>query len=344
MMVARVKKAWYVLCSSRELRRKPISRKLFGEPLVLFRGEDGKPGALLDRCAHRNVPLSLGRVVPEGLECSYHGWRFDRGGGCRRIPGLSGDPEKQGRSVPGFAAREEDGYVWVYATPCVEPEGGPFRIPLLREKGYTSARKMVEVESSVHAAIENALDVPHTAFLHRGLFRGTGKTNPITAVVTRTGTGVQAEYIGEPRPEGLAGKILAPSGGKVIHHDRFILPSVAQVEYRLGEDAHLLVTSLCTPVDDFVTRMFAVISFRMRLPGWLVKAVLHPVGMSIFRQDARILAEQTRSLKRFGGESFTSTGIDLLGLQVWRLLRMAEGGTLPGETDDGWRREIKMEA
>ncbi len=343
-MVSRVTKAWYVLCRSGELRKKPISRTLFGQPIVLFRQNDGVPGALLDRCSHRNIPLSLGRVVPGGVECGYHGWQFDATGVCKKIPGLCGKMEKESRRVPSFATREQDGYIWVYATPGEEPMGEPYRIPLLGEKGYSTVYKMVEVEGSLHATIENALDVPHTAFLHRGLFRGTGKTHPIRAVVTRTGESAQAEYIGEPRPSGVAGKILAPSGGEVIHYDRFILPSVAQVEYRLGSDLHILITSLCTPVEDFVTRMNAVISFQMRLPGWLIKSILYPIGMSIFKQDARILSRQTEALQRFGGENFNSTEIDVLGLQIWRLLRRAERGEAPEPEEKDWKREIQMEA
>ena len=34
---------------------------------------------------------------------------------------------------------------------------------------------------------------------------------------------VEAEYLGEPRPEGLAARILSPSGGTVVHFDRFFL-------------------------------------------------------------------------------------------------------------------------
>ena len=35
---------------------------LFSTPLVVYRNADGQIGALLDRCSHRNVPLSLGKV------------------------------------------------------------------------------------------------------------------------------------------------------------------------------------------------------------------------------------------------------------------------------------------
>jgi phenylpropionate dioxygenase-like ring-hydroxylating dioxygenase large terminal subunit len=60
-------------------------------PLVLFRSQ-GRAAALLDRCPHRNVPLSLGRVLADGrLECAYHGWQFDYEGVCRKIPGLANE-------------------------------------------------------------------------------------------------------------------------------------------------------------------------------------------------------------------------------------------------------------
>lgn len=84
---------WYVACLSRELRRRrPIARTVLGFPLALFRGADGRPAAVLDRCAHRNLPLSLGECRDGLLQCRYHGWRFDADGVCRLVPGLTNDP------------------------------------------------------------------------------------------------------------------------------------------------------------------------------------------------------------------------------------------------------------
>ncbi len=338
--VGRIPSHWYVACLSSELRGRPLARSLHGVALVLFRGETGEPAALLDRCAHRNVPLSLGRVRGARLECAYHGWRYDALGVCREVPGLGAERAPKA-SVPRFAALERDGFVWVHGAPDAEPATEPFRLATLAP-GYTTLRRVVDVEATLSAALENALDVPHTAFLHGGLFRGGRRAErEITAVVTRTPDGVQAEYVGEPRPDGIAARLLSPGGGVVTHFDRFVLPSIAQVEYRVGAGTHLLVTTLCTPVEEFRTRLHAVVSFRLRAPGWLVAPLLAPLAWRIFRQDAAILKQQTDAVRRFGGEHYVSTEIDVLGAQIARLLRRAESG-LPPEPAGEFRREIRL--
>jgi len=344
---------WYVLCLSRELKAKPISRTLQGTPLVLFRDGAGRAAALLDRCPHRNVPLSLGRMQGGNLECAYHGWQFAADGACQAVPGLCADTGSRRAPATHFAVREQQGLVWVYGSPEVEPTTVPEELTTPGQKGYLTVYEVVEAQGSLHAVIENALDVPHTAFLHRGLFRGNSVRNRITARVTRTAHSVQAEYIGEPRPAGLVGWLLAPGGGTVIHYDRFLLPSIAQVEYRLGDSNHILVTAFCTPVSDFVTRIHAVVSLKLRVPAWLLRPVLTPVALGIFAQDSRILAAQTGSIRRFGGERFAATEVDILGQQIWRLMRRAERGqAAEAESEDAdgdagsdaaWCREISLE-
>ena len=330
--VARLARHWYVACRSEDLAARPLARTVVGLPLVLYRSTGGVASALLDRCPHRNVPLSLGRVLKNGrLECGYHGWQFDGAGICRAIPGLAGEANGKERRVPSCAVREQQGFVWVFPTLDSEPEGVPFDLSLGHDSAYTTVVREVETAGTLHATVENALDVPHTAFLHRGLFRG-GKRNEIRAVVKRFPDRVETEYLGEPRPSGIAGKVISPSGGTVEHWDRFILPSIAQVEYRLGRETHFLITSLCTPVTDFETRMFAVVQFRTRLPARLVRPVLEPFALRIFGQDAAILRAQTENIRRFGGEQFMSTELDFMGPHIWRLLKQAEQGIRGGET------------
>ena len=327
--IVRLADAWFVACSSRELRTRPIARMVQGVPLVLFRGAARRAAAFLDRCPHRNVPLSAGRIRADQLECAYHGWRFDADGRCRAIPGLCGPIDARARNATTYACVEQDGWIWVYTRPDVEPESAPYRPPYLDDPEYATVRRSYTVAATLHAVVENALDVPHTAFLHGGLFRTRSKDNEIDVVVRRWGDRVEAEYIGEPRPKGIAGKILAPGGGTVEHFDRFLLPCVAQVEYRLGERSHLVTTSLVTPITDFETRLYAIVTFRLPLPHWLVRPFLTPVGTHIFRQDARILRLQTETVRRFGGEQFASTEIDVLGQSILRLLLQAQRGERP---------------
>lgn len=343
--VVRLADYWYIACRSRELRRAPRNRRILGVPLVLFRDGAGRAAALLDRCPHRNAPLSEGRVVAPGrLQCRYHGWEFDGGGVCRLVPGLVGWSEARGRRVEAYPVAERDGFVWVYGTPDAEPAREPFALPLAAERGYTTVVEEVTVEATVHAACENALDVPHTAYLHRGLFRGTrGEPVTIDVEVRRFADRVEAEYLGEPRPPGLAARLLSPSGGIVQHWDRFILPSIAQVEYRLGAENHVLVTTAMTPVTDFHTRLFAVISFRLRIPGWVVRPLLRPLALRIFRQDAEILALQARTIQEFGGERFMSTDSDVLGREIWRLMRQAERGSVAPPPEGAAVRRLQLQ-
>jgi hypothetical protein len=127
----------------------------------------------------------------------------------------------------------------------------------------------------------------------------------------------------------------------VVHFDRFLLPCLAQVEYRLGDDNHLVVTSAMTPVGEFETRVFAVVSLRLRVGTRLVVPLVSPLATRIFRQDMSILARQTATIRRFGGERLASTEIDVLGPQICRLLQEAARGTTAG-TAAGHEHRVRL--
>lgn len=64
---------WYVAAWSNELSSTPLARTLLQRAVVMFRTEDGQPVTLEDRCCHRNLPLSHGRVQGNCISCLYHG-------------------------------------------------------------------------------------------------------------------------------------------------------------------------------------------------------------------------------------------------------------------------------
>jgi phenylpropionate dioxygenase-like ring-hydroxylating dioxygenase large terminal subunit len=311
---------WYVACSSRDLGGDPLQARIWDTPLVLFRDGDGAARCLLDRCAHRNVPLSGGARAEGGIQCPYHGWIFDGEGRCTRIPALCGTSEGRAR-VPSFPVREQQGYVWVFTSLDTEPSHSPYLFPHLEDPAYSVVRYEADFEGTLHATAENILDVPHTAYLHKGLFRG-GDANEIGTVVRRYSDRAECEYVGEPRPTGLMGRLLAPGGGDVEHFDRFILPSIAQVEYRLG-GKELMTTSALTPISSHLTRMNAVVTVKMRPRIPLLQSVVTPFAMKVVRQDKEMLALQSRWAQQFGGEQYIFTEADTLGPTIARLLKRA---------------------
>jgi len=329
--VARVFDAWYAACRGEELRDAPLSRMIFDVPVVLFRDASGRAAVLLDRCAHRNAPLSHGAVDAAGhLACPYHGWRYDGGGACREVPGLLDGSDNNGRSVPAFATIEQDGFVWMWGRADTEPVGLPVRIPHIDDDDYVTILREYDVECTLHAALENALDVPHTAFVHRGDFRGKG-SREIEAVRRRIPGGIEVEYVGEPP---LSGPATDDDGRPLVsqHWDRFFLPGVAQVEYRTGGDRHLVSTLPHTPVGDFRTRFWLVSCWKIPHDK---RAEMRPRIEkqldTILAQDVEILRLQTRRIRDLGGESFRSTALDLMGPEILRMLRQAERG-LPADT------------
>lgn len=330
---------WYIVAASRDLKSHPTSVSLNGLPLVTFRDSKGQSVALLDRCAHRNAPLSAGRIVEGRIQCHYHGWQFDGTGACKVVPGLCTEADHPSRRVPSFGCRDAQGWVWVYSEPDVDPGSEPYEIPCADQAGYLTIREHLTMPGPLDAVAENALDVPHTAFVHAGLFRKNKDRKPIEVVIRALDRGVEAQFIGEERPKGLVGRILAPQGGEVFHWDRFLLPSIAQVEYRLGERSHIITTAALTPRTRSVTDLFATVAVKVPVPNSVLRTLFKPVAMHILKQDMEILRRQTEQVERFGGEEFVSTEIDVLGLRIKKLLREAAAGKQSAAPDE---RRIKM--
>jgi phenylpropionate dioxygenase-like ring-hydroxylating dioxygenase large terminal subunit len=328
--VVRVPQSWYALCFTSELNAGKLRpATLLGTPLVLWRDQAGVAQAVADRCPHRNVPLSAGSVVGGELQCRYHGWRFGSGGRCTAIPGLpivDGDAvDGPGRCATSFAAHEADGVVWVWGQPGVVPATAvPPSSPQLSDPRFRHVRHRARIRAPLHAVLENILDVPHTSFLHGGWFRSAKKTQRIDVEVERRTDGVTAQFFGEQRPPGVIAWMLSPSGGTIEHWDRFRLPSIAEVEYRLGPENQIIATTLCSPVDDECTDLLSIVSVRTRLPPGPLLWLVYPVALRILAQDREILEAQTDTIAKFGGERMSSTAIDLLGPHVLHLLKRAE--------------------
>ncbi len=107
-----LRNAWYVAALSGDVGRSLTPVKLLCEAIVLYRTQDGRPVALQDACPHRKLPLSMGRIKGDAIECGYHGLTFDGSGKCidaatqQRIP-----PFAVVRSYP---VRDQYGLLWIW--------------------------------------------------------------------------------------------------------------------------------------------------------------------------------------------------------------------------------------
>ncbi|WP_149182541.1 aromatic ring-hydroxylating dioxygenase subunit alpha [Streptomyces sp. TRM49041] len=184
---------WYPVARSGSLRVGRVLGTAFaGERIALYRGESGAVHALEDRCAHRQVPLSMGVVEGETLRCCYHAWAYRGDGRISQIPYLSKGDGRPPRGVRGYPVREAYGLVFVFpgdpekAAVTALPELPTFGSP--RYRTMTFSRTVRCHYSFMH---ENLLDMNHQ-FLHRGVV---GRLHPELLEYRTEARSVEARYL-----------------------------------------------------------------------------------------------------------------------------------------------------
>jgi renierapurpurin 18,18'-hydroxylase len=184
---------WYPVAVSASVRKKKAFAATFaGMRIALYRGESGAVYALEDRCAHRQVPLSMGVVEGDTLRCCYHAWAYRGNGRISQIPYLPKDAARPPRGVRAYPVREAFGFVFVFpgdpqkAETTAFPEVPEFDSP--RHKTMMFSRTVGCHYSFMH---ENLLDMNHQ-FLHRGIL---GKIQPTLIGYDATPNSVEASYL-----------------------------------------------------------------------------------------------------------------------------------------------------
>jgi phenylpropionate dioxygenase-like ring-hydroxylating dioxygenase large terminal subunit len=320
---------WYVAALSRQVTdRKPFASVVLEEPLVLFRGADGRAAALRDRCLHRNAALSGGDVFGGCIGCPYHGWTYDSTGACVSVPseGPRAAPHA-GRRLERFPTLEQDGLVWVYMG---EPEGigerVPFAFPHVGEAGWSTYVMLTAFDGDVTDLVENFMDVPHTAFVHRGWFRRTTIPKRAEATVERTGNAVHVEYFQPDDSIGFSKWLLNPDGRPMTHTDRFFMPNVTRVDYLWGERRGFVITSQITPVGPERALVYTAITFRFGVFNPVARLLLPAYTRIVIDQDVAIMANQTANLRRYGGRRFNGTEADVIHRAIEALRGHARDG------------------
>ena len=166
---------WCVAALSKEVADQPFARTLLDRPVVFFRKADGSVAALEDRCPHRFVPLSRGRVCGDQIECGYHGLRFDSAGACTANP--HGDKAiPRNARVTAFPVAERYGFIWIWMGEAERAD--PARIPaypfLDAPDEYTAVYGYLPVKANYLLVLDNLLDLSHVEFLHPLLSQAEG--------------------------------------------------------------------------------------------------------------------------------------------------------------------------
>ena len=160
---------WYAVEEVRRIKPGTVVEVVFWkQSIALFRGGDGAFQAVENRCAHRQLKLSIGDVKGCRLVCAYHGWEY---GGEGRLPGVPYGTD--GRGMPRLAIRTYPvkvryGLVWIYpGDPELAEESRIPAIPELEGPGRWTCVPLRFTWSAHHSmVIENVCDLTH-AHLHR---------------------------------------------------------------------------------------------------------------------------------------------------------------------------------
>ena len=184
-----LRNCWYAAGFSEDFGRTLTARTYLGEAVVMYRAEDGTPVALEDRCAHRRLPLSMGRLDGNRIECAYHGLLYDESGTCIKIPGQTSVP--QGARVRGYPVLDRHTYLWIWMG---DPKlADPRLIPdysAIDEAGESTSRIRLHLECNYLLTVDNLLDLSHLAYVHATTTGSAALAEEAVVKVVRVGDAV----------------------------------------------------------------------------------------------------------------------------------------------------------
>ncbi len=157
---------WYVAAWSEDVGRAPIARVMLDETVVLYRTEDGRAVALANRCPHRNMPLSEGKLIGDVVRCAYHGLEFGADGVCVHVPGQD--------EVPGWARvkrfpvaeRNRWVFVWMGEADDADDAAVPDYPIRLADPDWLTISGYQVVRCGYRLILDNLLDLSHLAYVH----------------------------------------------------------------------------------------------------------------------------------------------------------------------------------
>jgi len=153
---------WYVVARSSEVKTQPLAVTLWNQPIVIYRDNTGKIHALEDRCPHRQVKLSHGKIKDNLIECAYHGWRFNTLGECAEVDYLADNQKLPNCKIRPFPVKEQDGFIWLFPGDETKAEQvALFGLPEWEHLNYIATVSVINCQAHYSFLIENLMDMYH---------------------------------------------------------------------------------------------------------------------------------------------------------------------------------------
>lgn len=197
-----LKNAWYVAAWDHEVGRELKAFTILGEPVVIYRAQNGAPVALEDACPHRKLPLSLGRLKGDEVECGYHGLTFDCSGACTRVPGAERIPHVA--RVRSYPVEERYGLVWIWMGEADKANPDEiFHVEHFEDPAWgTNRGESMMIDCNYLYMTDNLLDPSHVAWVHQSSFASSAcEETPLHTTVKDDGVTVWRWMLdSEPAP------------------------------------------------------------------------------------------------------------------------------------------------
>jgi phenylpropionate dioxygenase-like ring-hydroxylating dioxygenase large terminal subunit len=186
-----LRNAWYVAAWEHEVADGLVPMKLLGENIVFYRKTDGKVAALEDACPHRKLPLSMGRILGDNVECGYHGLTFDCSGACTLAPGLDKPPPMA--RVRSYPVESRYGLLWIWMGDAAKVDVSKlFEVEHWGDPAWgLNQGDGMQIACNYLYMTDNLLDPSHVSWVHRGSFAGsTLEDTPLEVTVNDLGVTV----------------------------------------------------------------------------------------------------------------------------------------------------------
>ncbi|WP_033439198.1 aromatic ring-hydroxylating dioxygenase subunit alpha [Saccharothrix sp. NRRL B-16314] len=335
---------WYVAAYGREIGRELFARTVLGEPLVLYRSEEGEVVALADRCVHRRYPLSESRLEGDTIVCGYHGFTYDKTGSCVFVPGQERIPRTA--RVPSYPVVEQDSFVWVWIgeRDRADRELIP-RAPWLADPAYTTVCGMEPLAARSELLVDNLMDLSHETYLHGGYIGTPEVAN--TPITTEVDEDNRIIYVSRHMDDAACPPFYAKSTGidgritrwqDIEYHPPclYLLHSrvapVGVLPEADGSDPHgfhVEVVYAITPETEHSTHDFWAVARDFALDNQEVSAFLRDSNRAVVLQDVTALDILERVIQTEPPDrQELSINIDTGGLAARRILKrmVAEAG------------------